>query len=61
MIAFLDTIEKMAVGAALVLLALKLTRGLEVNDEIMLMNILWPIALFAKLALEKRLKVVAHG
>ena len=61
MIALLDTIQKMAIGAALVLLALHWTRGFEVNDEITLMNLVWPIALLGKLALEKRLKVVAHG
>ena len=61
MISFLDTIHKMAIGAAAVLILLKWTRGLEVNDEIMLMNLIWPIALLAKVALGKRLKVVAHG
>ncbi|OWR00923.1 hypothetical protein [Sphingopyxis witflariensis] len=61
MIAFLDTIHKMAIGAALVLILLKWARGFEVNDEIILMNLIWPIALLAKITLEKRSKVVAHG
>ncbi|WP_326913185.1 hypothetical protein [Sphingopyxis chilensis] len=61
MIALLDTIQKMAIGAGLVLLALKSMRGLEVNDELVLLNLVWPIALLAKLTLEKRSKVVAHG
>ncbi|MDO9370612.1 hypothetical protein [Sphingopyxis sp.] len=61
MIALLDTIQKMALGAALMLLALYYARGFEVGDEIALMNLVWPIALLAKLALEKRSKVVAHG
>lgn len=61
MISFLDTIHKMGVGAALVLILLKWTRGFDVNDEIMLMNLVWAGAFFTKLALEKRLKVAGHG
>ncbi|MBU0826224.1 MAG: hypothetical protein KKA44_05605 [Alphaproteobacteria bacterium] len=61
MISFLDTIGKMAVGAALILMLLKWTRGFEVNDEIVLMNLVWPITLLAKLTLEKRSKVAVHG
>jgi hypothetical protein len=51
----------MGVGAALVLILLKWARGFDVNDEIMLMNLVWAGAFFAKLALEKRLKVAGHG
>ena len=61
MIELLDTVHKMCIGAALVLIALKYGRGLNVTDEIMLMNIIWPIALLSKLVLQKRLKVVGNG
>lgn len=61
MISLLDTLGKMAVGAALVLFFVQWERGVELRDEILLMNLVWPITLFAKLTLEKRLKVVANG
>ena len=61
MIGVLDTIQKMSVGASLVLLVLKFARGLDVLDEILLTNFLGFAALFWKAFLERRSREIANG
>jgi hypothetical protein len=60
-IGVLDTIQKMSFGASLVLLVLKFARGLDVLDEILLMNFIGFAALFWKASLERRSREIANG